>query len=192
MQLLTPTGWPSYYPRGIRRDGTGLREAADQPVVEACLDLHRDCAALLESDSIWLPAHLWRFDKEWRNLRRLVPWVKRAPSEYIREHVRVAIQPLDPPPSTRQLLEVVDQLGSEDVLLYSSDYPHQHAFDPETELLPHLSEGLRRKIRVRTPARFTVCNPRRHHGDLLTVTTAEPEVSSPENAARDHRLRCSK
>ena len=75
-----------------------------------------------------------------------MPWVKRAPSEYIREHVRVAIQPLDPPPTTRQLIEVVDQLGSDDMLLYSSDYPHQHAFDPETELLPHLPEGLRRKI----------------------------------------------
>jgi predicted TIM-barrel fold metal-dependent hydrolase len=112
--------------------------------------------ALLESGFTWLPAHLWRFDKEWRNLRRLVPWVKRPPSEYVREHVRVAIQPLDPPVSldgaergereTRQLLEVVDQLGSDDLLMYCSDYPHQHAYDPETELLPHLSEALRRKI----------------------------------------------
>jgi hypothetical protein len=124
-------------------------------VVEGVFELHPQLrVALLESGFTWLPAHLWRFDKEWRNLRRLVPWVKRAPSEYVREHVRVAIQPLDPPPSTRQLLEVVDQLGSEDMLLYSSDYPHQHAFDPETELLPHLPEALRRKIQSENARSF--------------------------------------
>jgi predicted TIM-barrel fold metal-dependent hydrolase len=44
------------------------------------------------------------------------------------------------------LLEVVDQLGSEDLLMWSSDYPHQHAYNPEAELLRHLPEGLRRKI----------------------------------------------
>ena len=54
--------------------------------------------ALIESGFTWLPAHMWRFDKEWKNLRRLVPWVKRAPSEYIREHMRLTIQPLDAPP----------------------------------------------------------------------------------------------
>ena len=32
------------------------------------------------------------------------------------------------------------------MLLYSSDYPHQHAFDPDEALLPHLPEALRRKI----------------------------------------------
>ena len=134
-------------------------------VVEGVFDLHpRLRVALLESGFTWLPAHLWRFDKEWRNLRRLVPWVKRPPSEYVRDHVRVAIQPLDPPVpldgaergerETRQLLEVVDQLGSEDLLMYGSDYPHQHAYDPETELLRHLPETLRRKIQSENARSF--------------------------------------
>ena len=103
--------------------------------------------ALLEAGFTWLPAHMWRFDKEWRNLRRLVPWVKQAPSAYIREHMRVGIQPLDAPPSPKQLLQVVDQLGSEDMLLYASDYPHVHALDAETTLLQHLPADLARKIR---------------------------------------------
>ena len=102
--------------------------------------------AFLESGFTWLPAHLWRMDKEWRNLRRLVPWVRRPPSEYVREHVRVGIQPLDPPPRADQLLEIVDQLECEDILLYTSDYPHGHAFDPEETLLVHLPDSLRRKI----------------------------------------------
>jgi hypothetical protein len=148
----TPTGWPSYYLEDYVAMAQVFATQLTSLVVEGVFDLHPSLrVALLESGFTWLPAHLWRFDKEWRNLRRLVPWVKRAPSEYIREHVRVSIQPLDPPPETRQLLDVVEQLGSElcpgeDLLLYASDYPHRHAFEPEADLLAHLPEGARRKI----------------------------------------------
>ncbi len=90
---------------------------------------------------------MWRFDKEWRNLRRLVPWVKRAPSEYIREHVRLTVQPLDAPTDTHSLLQVVDQLGSDDMLLYASDYPHLHAGDAEAGLLRHLPVSVAEKVR---------------------------------------------
>src|SRR3712207_9196923 len=66
--------------------------------------------ALLEAGWTWLPAHMWRFDKEWKNLRRLVPWVKRPPSEYIREPIRLTVQPLDAPEGKpRPLLQVVGQ-----------------------------------------------------------------------------------
>ena len=157
VQPPTPTGWPSYFLEEYVAMAQVFATQLTSLVVEGVFELHpRLRVALLESGFTWLPAHLWRFDKEWRNLRRLVPWVKRPPSEYVRDHVRVAIQPLDPPVpldgaergerETRQLLEVVDQLGSEDLLLYGSDYPHQHAYDPEAELLRHLPESLRRKI----------------------------------------------
>jgi len=157
VQPPTPTGWPSYYLEEYVAMAQVFATQLTSVVTEGVLDLHpRLRLALLESGFTWLPAHLWRFDKEWRNLRRLVPWVKRPPSEYIREHARVAIQPLDPPSpppgaergerEARQLLEVVDQLGSEEMLMWGSDYPHQHAFDPEVELLSRLPAALRRKI----------------------------------------------
>ena len=34
---------------------------------------------LLESGFGWLPPLLWRLDKEWKGLRREIPWVKHAP-----------------------------------------------------------------------------------------------------------------
>jgi hypothetical protein len=77
----------------------------------------------------------------------LVPWVRRAPSEYIREHFRVTVQPLDAPASTKQLLEVVGQLGSDDMLMYASHFPRVHAADPEETLIRHLPESLARKVR---------------------------------------------
>ncbi len=105
--------------------------------------------ALVEAGWTWLPPHMWRFDKEWKNLRRLMPWVKRAPSEYIREHVRLTIQPMDGPESNpKQLLQVVDQLGSEDMLMYASHYPRVHAADPDEVLLRYLPETLARKIKA--------------------------------------------
>ena len=76
-----------------------------------------------------------------------MPWVKQAPSAYMRQHLRLTIQPMDAPPTLQQLLQVVDQIGSEDMLLYASDYPHVHTFDPERTLLPDLPPELARKIR---------------------------------------------
>ena len=67
--------------------------------------------ALLEAGFAWLPAFLWRADKDWRGLRREVPWLTRVPSAYVREHVRVGLQPVDGPPDAAQLAQVVDQLG---------------------------------------------------------------------------------
>ena len=75
----------------------------------------------------------------------LLPWVKVAPSHYMREHVRLTIQPLDAPPSPQHLLEVIDQLGSEEMLLYASDYPHLHHADTRA-FLDALPERLAARI----------------------------------------------
>jgi predicted TIM-barrel fold metal-dependent hydrolase len=63
----------------------------------------------------------------------------------VREHIRLTIQPLDAPASYQQLAEVIDQLGSEEILLYSSDYPHVHSSDP-LDVLGQLPPTLVRKI----------------------------------------------
>ncbi len=144
----TPSGWPSFffeeYAGMAQVFATQLTSMVSEGVFDQSPTLR---VALLEAGFTWLPAHMWRFDKEWRNLRRLVPWVKRPPSEYIREHVRLTVQPLDAPRDARSLLQVVDQLGSDEMLLYASDYPHQHAGDAEAVLLSHLPADLAHKIR---------------------------------------------
>ena len=145
----TPTGWPSYYFEVYTGMAQVFATQLTNIVSEGIFDQFPSVkVAFLESGWTWLPAHMWRFDKEWKNLRRLVPWVRRAPSEYIREHVRVAVQPLDAPvDNPRHLLETFAQLGSDDMLLYASDFPHQHASDPERDFLHHLPEPAARKIR---------------------------------------------
>ena len=78
---------------------------------------------------------MWRIDKDWKGLRREVPWNTRVPSEYIRERIRLSLQPIDAPPDPAQLLQIVDQLGSDELLMFSTDYPHWH-FDAPEQAVP--------------------------------------------------------
>jgi len=144
----TPSGWPSYFYEEYVGAALTFASQLTSIVCEGVFDqFPRVRVALIEAGFTWLPPHMWRFDKEWKNLRRLVPWVKRAPSEYIREHVKLTVQPLDAPADPRQLLDVVDQLGSDDMLMYASHYPRVHAADPEDRLIRHLPDALARKVR---------------------------------------------
>ena len=83
---------------------------------------------LTESGVTWLPAALWRFDKTWRGVRPEVPWVKSAPSQIVRDHIRLTVQPFDAPDGEAgtALQRVVEQLGSDAMLLFSTDFPHWH------------------------------------------------------------------
>jgi len=142
----TPSGWPSYYFEEYAGMAQVFASQLTSLITEGVFDAWpTQRVTLIEAGWTWLPAHMWRFDKEWRNLRMLVPWVKRAPSAYIREHVRFTIQPLDAPPSRQQLMEVIEQLGSDELLLYASDYPHLHHADP-IAFLDDLPPDLARKI----------------------------------------------
>ena len=81
---------------------------------------------VIECGFAWLAPLLWRFDKDWKGVWREVPWVKRRPSEYVREHFRFTTAPSHlpaDPVALDQLLEMMDGAG---MLVYASDYPHRH------------------------------------------------------------------
>jgi hypothetical protein len=84
---------------------------------------------LIETGISWIPWFLWSLDANYRRLRRETKWVKRPPSEYFREHVRVSTQPLEIIPG-RQLAEWVDEFGLDRILCASSDHPHFDQDDP--------------------------------------------------------------
>ncbi len=99
----------------------------------------------LEGGFTWLPHLMWRMDREYKSLRQEVPWVTRLPSEHVRERLRLATQPAED--LTRdELLKVVDLIGSEDVLMFATDYPHFDFDSPLRSLPPRLPESLERKI----------------------------------------------
>jgi hypothetical protein len=107
-------------------------------------------AVFIESGFTWLPACLWRFDKTWRGVRSEIPWVDRPPAEVVRDHIRFTVQPIDQPPHPGQLELVLEQMGSDKLLLFSTDYPHWQ-FDGDAVLPPALSGALKQKILVDNP-----------------------------------------
>lgn len=80
----------------------------------------------------WLPYGMLRLDDHYSMLKAESPWVKRLPSEYVREHIRLSTQPLEESFDSRSAL--FDLLGTvegvEDILCFSSDYPHGTMDDP--------------------------------------------------------------
>jgi len=143
----TPSGWPSYYIEEYAGMAQVFQSQVISLIVEGVFDQFPELRmALIESGVTWLPSLMWRLDKEWKGLRREVPWVRRLPSEYIRDHIRLTIQPIDAPPDPDRLLQIVEQLGSDELLMFSTDYPHWH-FDTTEEALPiGLPAALERKI----------------------------------------------
>jgi uncharacterized protein len=99
----------------------------------------------LEGGFTWLPHLLWRMDREYKSLRQEVPWVKRLPSEHLRERVRLATQPVEDL-SADEWTKVCELMGSEDMLMFATDYPHFDFDSPLRSLPPRLPEGLKRKI----------------------------------------------
>jgi predicted TIM-barrel fold metal-dependent hydrolase len=59
---------------------------------------------MIEGGLAWLPGILWRLDTNWRALRADTPWLKRRPSEVVREHMRFSTQPLEHTDSHDRLL----------------------------------------------------------------------------------------
>jgi uncharacterized protein len=73
----------------------------------------------------WIPSLLWRMDQFYDVYRQESSWVRRWPSEYVHDHIKFSTQPLevaDDPRLVAQFLGSVD--GMEDLLCFSSDYPH--------------------------------------------------------------------
>ncbi|MFT8245095.1 amidohydrolase family protein [Roseomonas sp. BN140053] len=102
---------------------------------------------LIESGVTWLPGFLWRFNKDWRGVRTEVPWVHGSPAEVVREHVRLTIQPLDGPPDPGALERLMEHFRSDEMFLFSTDYPHWQ-FDGDAALPPGLPATLLHKLLV--------------------------------------------
>ena len=106
---------------------------------------------LIESGFSWLPNLLWRTSKSWRGMRAEVPWIDRSPAEIIREHIRVTLQPVDTPrDDSAKLSQTLEHIGSDRMLLFSTDYPHWQ-FDGDDVLPNTLSAETVRRILIDNP-----------------------------------------
>jgi predicted TIM-barrel fold metal-dependent hydrolase len=147
----TPVGWTSYYAEDYVHQSQAFQTQLTSLICEGVFSKFPElCVVLLESGFTWLPAHLWHLGKFWRGLRMEVPWVDRPPFEIVRDQVRLSLQPCDAPPDPAQMERLFEHMGSDRLLLFSTDYPHWQ-FDGEEALPDGLPEGLIRKILIDNP-----------------------------------------
>jgi uncharacterized protein len=143
----TPSGWPTFY----AEEYAGMAHIFQSQLISlVCEGVFAGFPtlrmAVIEGGFTWLPSLMWRLDKDWKGLRREVPWVMKPPSEYIRDNIRLSTQPTDAPPDPAHLMRIIDQLGSDSLLMFSTDYPHWH-FDSMEEAFPiGLPEAPQQKI----------------------------------------------
>jgi hypothetical protein len=76
--------------------------------------------------------------------------VSRSPIEIIRESVRLTAQPFDGPTNSEDLARLLDQIGSDEMLLFSTDYPHWQ-FEGNSVLPDIFPDALARKIAIDNP-----------------------------------------
>lgn len=86
---------------------------------------------MIEGGISWLPAVMWRFDKNWKALRSTTPWLDRPPSQIIQDHVLLTTQPLEEPENPDHFKAIVEMFDAGRMIMFSSDFPHWDGDTPD-------------------------------------------------------------
>lgn len=149
----TSNGWPSFHLEDYVAHSQAFQSNLLSLVHEGAFAKFPALTfVLIESGFTWLPAFMWRANKTWRGVRAEVPWVDRPPGELIRDHVRFTLQPTDRPPTGADMERLLEQIGRDDMLLFSTDYPHWQ-FDGQDVWPEGFSDALKRLVLLDNPRR---------------------------------------
>jgi uncharacterized protein len=144
-------GWPSYRYEYYLAEAQAFQAQLLSLVLEGVFGKFPGLkVVLMESGVSWLPAFMWRANKTWKGVRVEVPWVERPPADIMRDHVRLTAQPFDSPPDRNGVEQLIDQIGSDKMLLFASDYPHWQ-FDGEEPMPPYIPASIARRMCIDNP-----------------------------------------
>lgn len=145
----SPTGYSSWYAEEYAAETQLYLAQLTSMVFEGTFQKFPELrVSVMEGGFTWVPMWGWSLNKKWKGLRRETPWVDRLPLDIVRDHVRFSVAPADLGPR-KQSERILDWLGSDDLLMYASDYPHPHNSQVD-ELLEWLPETSRAKLMHQT------------------------------------------
>jgi len=142
----TGVGYPTYYiETRMARPQMAMAHAVSL-IAEGVFEKFPGLKVLFdEVDQFWAAGLMWHMDADWKSLRDQTPWVKRLPSEYFLDHIRVGSQPMLEAANNAQFMCMLEAMHAERTLVYSSDWPHWDWDDPATTF-PKLPESLHRRV----------------------------------------------
>lgn len=111
----------------------------------------------------WLTGLMERMDFWWERRRDEASQVRRPPSEYVTRHMTFSTQPMDEPNTRQESNALFADPRLEDMVLFSSDYPHYDADDPTLVLRSRIPASMRDAVRF--------ANARRVFGDVALGPT---------------------
>ncbi|WP_102348895.1 amidohydrolase family protein [Bacillus sp. Marseille-P3661] len=145
----TPSGFPTRYFEYHNLLPTNFMAQVNSFVCEGVFEKFPNLTVVaIEGGISWLPHLMWRMDKNYKALRDTVPWLKKKPSEYIKKHIRLTTQPIEEPENPLHLRQIFEMCDAEDIIMFSSDYPHWD-FDHPGMVLNHLPREMRDKIKAK-------------------------------------------
>jgi uncharacterized protein len=140
------TGWPSFYIEDMTEHSSCCQAQVASLILEGVFERYPELKfVMIEGGFGWMPSLGWRMDKNWKILKDEVPHLRKAPSEYLRQHFWVSTQPMEEAEEPDHLIDVMEWVGW-DKIMFASDYPHWDFDDPFVALPPSLDEKRRAKI----------------------------------------------
>jgi predicted TIM-barrel fold metal-dependent hydrolase len=150
----TPSGFPSRYIEFHNILPINFMAHINSLVCEGVFEKFPNLKFIAVEGGISWVAHLmWRMDKNYKALRDQVPWLKKLPSEYIREHVKITTQPIEEPEKPGQLAELLQMIRAEEMIMFATDYPHWD-FDNPKAVLNEFPRGMRELVSGLNAARL--------------------------------------
>jgi predicted TIM-barrel fold metal-dependent hydrolase len=141
----TLSGWPSWFIEEYAGETQIFVAQITSLIAEGTFRAFPELRmSVLEAGFSWWPGWAWRLDKDWKGLRREIPWVDRPPSEVIRDHVRFSIAPLEVP-GPAEMKEILTWFDCDEMLMFATDYPHHHA-DDVGPVIASLDPATRQKL----------------------------------------------
>ncbi len=132
-------------------------------IVHGVFERYPDMKLLMNEGGLsWLPWLATTLDASYDLLRRESGWLRKWPSEYLRERLFLGTQPIEAQPRPGDRRRYIEEIslfeGIEDMLVYTSDYPHWDFDDPRfaSSIFPSawhpklFHENARRALRLPT------------------------------------------